>query len=138
MEIAILGLAVLVLFGPKQLPQLMRKAGKIMHEVRKASYEFQSSLEREVEDDHYKRQHRREKKRKEKAEKLGISPDELDPTKNPEPAADVAAAPATNGTHAPANGSHPESAAPPEPQPADAPAAAEPVNGESGKTSTSS
>src|SRR5687767_9857817 len=111
MEIAILGLAVLVLFGPKQLPQLMRKAGKIMHEVRKASYEFQSSLEREVEDDSYKRQHRREKKRKEKAAKLGISPDELDPAKQQEPvsagtgdAVPPPAAGSTNGTHAPANG----------------------------------
>ena len=98
-EIAILGMALLVFFGPKKLPQLMRQAGKVMREVRKASFEFQSSLEREMEDDQYRKQHRRDKKRKQKAAELGVSPDALDPEK-------AAAAPNGNGTSA-VNGSAP-------------------------------
>ena len=76
-EIAVLGLALLVFFGPHKLPQLMKQAGKIMREVRKASYEFQNSLERELEDDPYRKAHRRDKKLKEKAAELGVTPDEL-------------------------------------------------------------
>lgn len=74
-EIALLVLAGLVFFGPKKLPQLMRQAGKIMHEVKKASSEFQFSIERELEDDEYKRQHRRTKKRAKKLEEKGIADD---------------------------------------------------------------
>ena len=74
-EIALLVLAGLVFFGPKKLPQLMRQAGKIMHEVKKASSEFQFSIERELEDDEYKRQHRRSKKRAKKLEEKGITED---------------------------------------------------------------
>lgn len=76
-EIAVLGLAALVFFGPHKLPQLMKQAGKIMREVRKASYEFQNSLERELEDDPYRKAHRREKKLAEKAAELGVTPEEL-------------------------------------------------------------
>lgn len=76
-EIAVLGLAALVFFGPHKLPQLMKQAGKIMREVRKASYEFQNSLERELEDDPYRKAHRRDKKLKEKAAELGVTPEEL-------------------------------------------------------------
>lgn len=76
-EIAILGLAALVFFGPHKLPQLMKQAGKVMREVRKASYEFQHSLERELEDDEYRRAHRRERKRKAKAAQLGVPPEAL-------------------------------------------------------------
>lgn len=74
-EIALLVIAGLVFFGPKKLPQLMRQAGKIMHEVKKASTEFQFSIERELEDDEYKRQHRRAKKRAKKLEQKGITED---------------------------------------------------------------
>lgn len=74
-EIALLVIAGLVFFGPKKLPQLMRQAGKIMHEVKKASTEFQFSIERELEDDEYRRQHRRAKKRAKKLEQRGITED---------------------------------------------------------------
>lgn len=77
-EIAVLGLAALIFFGPQKLPQLMRQAGKIMREVRKASYEFQNSLEREMEDDPYRKAHRREKKIKAKADEMGMTPEELE------------------------------------------------------------
>lgn len=61
-EIGILIVFGLLFFGPKKLPQLMKQAGTVMREIRKASSEFQFSLERELEDDQYKRAHRRAKK----------------------------------------------------------------------------
>lgn len=106
-EIAVLGLAALVFFGPHKLPQLMKQAGKIMREVRKASYEFQNSLERELEDDPYRKAHRREKKLKEKAAELGVTPEDL---KAPPAAEPVAAAPEIangNGTSAAASADAP-------------------------------
>lgn len=127
-EIALLGMAALVFFGPKKLPQLMRQAGKVMREVRKASWEFQSSLQREMDDDEYRKAHRREKKRKKKAEQLGVSPDELDPSKQA-PAADAPPAPPAgevpvangsgNGASASENGNG--NGAEPHAQPAPAP-----------------
>lgn len=74
-EIALLVICGLIFFGPNKLPQLMRQAGKIMHEIKKASSEFQFSIERELEDDEYKRQHRREKKRRKKLIEAGLDPD---------------------------------------------------------------
>jgi len=120
-EIAVLGLALLVFFGPHKLPQLMKQAGKIMREVRKASYEFQNSLERELEDDPYRKAHRRDKKLKEKADALGVTPEQLkaelagDPPTPPaaEPVVETAA-PAPEHTNG-ANGVPPSA---PEPAPA--------------------
>lgn len=115
-EIALLGMAALVMFGPKKLPQLMRQAGKIMREVRKASWEFQTSLQREIDDDEFRKAHRREKKRKKKAEELGVSPEDLDPSKQ----APADASSAGGGDAASANGSGngngaiPHEAVPPE------------------------
>ncbi len=88
-EIALLVICGLIFFGPNKLPQLMRQAGKIMHEIKKASSEFQFSIERELEDDEYKRQHRREKKRRKKLIEAGLDPDA--------PAAPVDASVASNG-----------------------------------------
>ena len=46
--LVILGLA-LLLFGPRRLPQIGRTLGRALSELRKASYDFRSTLEREVE-----------------------------------------------------------------------------------------
>ena len=35
----------LILFGPKKLPEMARKAGKLMAELRRASNEFRSQIE---------------------------------------------------------------------------------------------
>lgn len=127
-EIALLVIAGLVFFGPKKLPQLMRQAGKIMHEVKKASTEFQFSIERELEDDEYKRQHRRAKKRAKKLEQKGITEDPAlatapgDGTHNPDgtlkpvaetapPAPPVGPSPVVNGNGS-GNGSANGEAAP--------------------------
>lgn len=114
-EIAVLGLAALIFFGPQKLPQLMRQAGKIMREVRKASYEFQNSLEREMEDDPYRKQHRREKKLKAKADELGMSVEELEAQLKEKPSAAPAAPTSTvtaNGNGAAIDVPAPTSASP--------------------------
>ena len=121
-EIAILGLAALVFFGPQKLPQLMKQAGKVMREVRKASFEFQSSLEREMEDDPYRRAHRREKKKREKAAKLGLPPEALDGPKDG--AAEPAAVPAPGPTGAEAGPAPSANGAAAPPEPAGEPAVA--------------
>jgi sec-independent protein translocase protein TatA len=74
-EMAILLIAGLVFFGPDKLPQLMRQAGKIMREIKKASNEFQYSIEREMDEDKYARQHRRDRKRARKLAKLKAEQD---------------------------------------------------------------
>lgn len=105
-EIALLVIFGLLFFGPNKLPQLMRQAGKIMHEIKKASSEFQYSIERELEDDEYKRQHRREKRRRKKLKEAGLDPDAPEnraaPTPNPNVA--VANGNGTNGGSANGNG----------------------------------
>jgi sec-independent protein translocase protein TatB len=39
---------VLILFGPKKLPEIARQAGKLMAELRRASNEFKSQIETEI------------------------------------------------------------------------------------------
>ena len=38
----------LILFGPKRLPEMARKAGKILADLRRASNEFRSQIETEI------------------------------------------------------------------------------------------
>jgi sec-independent protein translocase protein TatB len=38
----------LVVFGPKKLPEIARKAGKLLAELRRASNEFKSQIETEI------------------------------------------------------------------------------------------
>ena len=38
----------LVLFGPKRLPEMAKKAGRLMAELRRASNEFKSQIETEI------------------------------------------------------------------------------------------
>lgn len=47
-EFAIIGLVVLIVFGPKRLPEISRKAGEWARELRSVSREFRRGLEREV------------------------------------------------------------------------------------------
>src|SRR5450631_2873701 len=58
-EMAILAIAGLMFFGPDKLPQIMRQAGKIYRQIQKASSEFQYSISRELDEDKYKKAHRR-------------------------------------------------------------------------------
>lgn len=47
-EFAIIAVVVLIVFGPKRLPELSRKAGEWARELRKISREFRRGIEREV------------------------------------------------------------------------------------------
>lgn len=49
MEILVIFILALLLFGPRKLPEIGRMLGKTVGEFRKATYEFRTSLEREVE-----------------------------------------------------------------------------------------
>jgi len=48
-EILVIMLLALLLFGPRRLPQIGKSLGRGLAELRKASYDFRNSLEREVE-----------------------------------------------------------------------------------------
>ena len=45
-EMAILGVGALLLFGPEQLPGIMRKAGRVMRDVQNTSQSFVREMER--------------------------------------------------------------------------------------------
>ena len=47
-EFAIIGLVVLIVFGPSRLPEISRKAGEWARELRSISREFRRGIEREV------------------------------------------------------------------------------------------
>ncbi|NNE65021.1 MAG: twin-arginine translocase TatA/TatE family subunit [Pyrinomonadaceae bacterium] len=47
-ELMLIGMVALMVFGPRKIPELARKAGKIMHEFRKVSNDFRSTWEREA------------------------------------------------------------------------------------------
>ena len=47
-ELLLVGMVALVIFGPRKIPELARKAGKMMAEFRKVSNEFRSTWEREA------------------------------------------------------------------------------------------
>lgn len=47
-EFAVIGLVVLIVFGPQRLPEITRKAGEWARELRSISREFRRGIEREV------------------------------------------------------------------------------------------
>ena len=47
-ELILVGIIALVFLGPRRLPEIARKAGKIMSEFRGTAQEFKSTWEREV------------------------------------------------------------------------------------------
>jgi sec-independent protein translocase protein TatB len=47
-EMIFLFLLVLLLFGPKKLPEIARQVGRFMNEFRRASNEFRSQIESEI------------------------------------------------------------------------------------------
>lgn len=49
-EILTISLLALVLFGPRRLPEIARKAAQVTREVRKAAEDLRSGLEREYEE----------------------------------------------------------------------------------------
>jgi len=51
-ELLLIMVIALLVFGPRKLPQLGRTIGKAMGEFRRASQDFRSSLEREIDQEH--------------------------------------------------------------------------------------
>jgi len=47
-ELLLVGLVALIFLGPRKLPEIARKFGKIMNEFRRTSSEFKQTWEREV------------------------------------------------------------------------------------------
>lgn len=47
-EMIFLFLLVLILFGPKKMPEIARQVGRFMNEFRRASNEFRSQIESEI------------------------------------------------------------------------------------------
>ncbi len=47
-EMIFLFLLVLILFGPKKMPEIARQIGRLLNEFRRASYEFRSQIESEI------------------------------------------------------------------------------------------
>ena len=47
-ELVLIGIVALIFLGPRQMPQIARKIGKIMSEFRSTTQEFKSTWEREV------------------------------------------------------------------------------------------
>ena len=50
-ELIMIGLAALIIFGPRKLPELARMFGKTMADFRKVTNEFKSTWEKEVAED---------------------------------------------------------------------------------------
>ena len=82
----ILMVLALVVFGPRRLPEIGRRIGKIMYEVRKASNDFKFQMEEEF------RNAEEAERRKKEAERLSALPSSEKPaTAPPAPEADTAA-----------------------------------------------
>ena len=47
-EIVLIFIVALIVFGPKRLPEIGRKVGGVIRELRRATGEFRSSVEREI------------------------------------------------------------------------------------------
>ncbi len=47
-ELILVGMVALIVFGPRKLPEMARKAGKMMRELRSVSNDFKSTWEQEV------------------------------------------------------------------------------------------
>jgi len=109
---------VLILFGPKKLPEIARQAGKLMAELRRASNEFKSQIETEI--------------ARAEVAKHDLKQASLPPAEPPQGAvASVGQSPAATGeTAAPESSLSTTLSAPPATSPAEpaAPAAADPEN----------
>ncbi|HEX5235334.1 MAG TPA: twin-arginine translocase TatA/TatE family subunit [Silvibacterium sp.] len=84
-------LLALILFGPKKLPEIARQIGKLMAEFRRASNEFKSQINEELQT---MEQQERQKKLEAAAAQAAIAPP-------PQPAADAAATIALEDTPEP-------------------------------------
>jgi len=99
-ELLLILVIALIVFGPRKLPEMGKSLGKMMAEFRKASTDFQRTIEEEVEADKMR-------------QALEVPRIEAEPVKVPDgsarqgaepPGADAPAAPAPDGTVPQASG----------------------------------
>jgi sec-independent protein translocase protein TatA len=53
-ELVLILVLALIVFGPRRLPEIGKSMGKLLSEFRKASHDFQRTIEDEVEAEKYK------------------------------------------------------------------------------------
>ena len=53
-ELVLILVLALIVFGPRRLPEIGKSMGRLLHEFRKASTDFQRTIEDEVEAEKYK------------------------------------------------------------------------------------
>ena len=56
-ELLLIGIVALIIFGPRKLPEMMKKFGSIMAEFKRSTNEFKESWEREVSFENLEKQH---------------------------------------------------------------------------------
>jgi Tat protein translocase TatB subunit len=102
-ELFLIFVVALIVFGPRKLPEIGKSLGKMMGEFRRASNEFRSTIENEVEAEKIR-------------ESMRIEPPRVDPVVPP-PAAPAAAEPEATPEPAAAEPLPEAPAPPPEPTP---------------------
>lgn len=54
-EIIVIGLVILLVFGPKRLPEILRSFGKGMREIKKSMSEVENEIKNSMDDDNDKK-----------------------------------------------------------------------------------
>ncbi len=80
-ELFLIFVVALIVFGPRKLPEIGKSLGKMMAEFRKASNDFRSTIESEVEAEKIR-------------DAMRIEPPKLEPAKPPTPPGESATPPA--------------------------------------------
>jgi Tat protein translocase TatB subunit len=78
-ELFLIFVVALIVFGPRKLPEIGKSLGKMMAEFRKASNDFRSTIENEVEAEKIR-------------ESMRIEPPKVEPVSSPPPQASASAA----------------------------------------------
>jgi Tat protein translocase TatB subunit len=128
-ELFLIFVVALIVFGPRKLPEIGKSLGRMMSEFRRASNDFRSTIESEVESEKIRESMRIEPPKVEKVKtatpddpEAGSATEATDPTDEAEddsPAGDDA--PAEDASAPPPDGSGDESSTSPDPAPATAP-----------------
>ena len=99
-ELFLILVVALIVFGPRKLPEIGKSLGKMMAEFRKASQEFQRTIETEVEADKLRDSLRVDAPRTETPAPPAVSEPQAAPASNPSEPAGSSGAPPAYGTHA--------------------------------------
>jgi Tat protein translocase TatB subunit len=112
-ELFLIFVVALIVFGPRKLPEIGKSLGKMMAEFRRASNEFKSTIESEVEAEKIRESMRVETPPAAPAYSLEAGREPAAPTPS-DPPADGAAAPDATAAASPPEGTPSEAAAEPD------------------------